>query len=312
MPGADPSTAAGRDATAAFWDRLEEIRERLRRADGLVLCTDFDGTLAPIVEQPDEAAISPGNRDLLRTLGEHDAVRVGVVSGRALDDVRSRVELPSLAYAGNHGLELARPGSDRDVVHPIAARRRPLLATVCDEIGARLSDVEGCFVENKSITASVHYRRAPSEAVPRVRETVGEVLDEMASGRLHAEHGKAVVEIHQAIPWNKGAAVSLLRGSSARPAVYLGDDTTDETVFERFGREDVGIHVGDGPTAASYRIEEQAAVEEVFAWFADEGLDLLEGGSTEETEEPHLEPQAVAGSKRTLRRDVISNENERT
>lgn len=305
MSGTDPSTAADEeDATPAFWDRLEEVRERLRRAGGLVLCTDFDGTLAPIVERPDEAAITSDNRDLLRTLGERDAVRVGVVSGRALADVRSRVDIPTLAYAGNHGLELARADADRDVVHPIAAKRRPLLADVCEELETRLSDVEGCFIGNKSITASVHYRRAPREAVPRVRETVDEVLDEMADGRLHAEHGKAVVEIHQTIPWDKGAAVSLLRGSSSWPAIYLGDDTTDETVFERFGPDDIGIHVGDGPTAASYRIVDQAAVEGVFDWFADDGLDLLEGGAAEGIEEPHLERQAVAGSNRTPRRDV--------
>ena len=91
-------------------ERLPAVRERLEDAPQLLVCLDFDGTLAPIVERPDEARPLPENEDAVAALAANPAVTTAVVSGRALADVRERIDGPNV-YAGNHGLELAAAAS---------------------------------------------------------------------------------------------------------------------------------------------------------------------------------------------------------
>lgn len=156
-------------------DAVSGLREAIETASGLIVCLDFDGTLAPIVDDPDDAAIRPVNRRFLRALADAPAVTVAVVSGRSLDDLRARVAVEGALYAGNHGLEWAGPDG-RTVAEAARDTRRVLRATV-ERLDARLSDVPGCTIEDKGLTATVHYRRVPASAVPRVRETTAAVVE---------------------------------------------------------------------------------------------------------------------------------------
>lgn len=244
------------------------VRERIENASGLVLCTDFDGTLAPIEADPDAPEIVPENRDLLKTLRDAEDTRVAVVSGRALADVRERVGLDGIAYAGNHGLELERRGSA--VVHPIAAKHRGRIERICSVLESELAAVEGASVEDKSVTATVHYRETPDERVDQVREAVRAAVSRFGDGRVRLTDGKEIIELRPAVRWHKGMAVSLL--TADYPAdwlpIYIGDDTTDESAF-RAVSDGLAIYVGEGETAADYRIPTQSKVASCLTAFAE-------------------------------------------
>ncbi|ELY37247.1 trehalose-phosphatase [Halalkalicoccus jeotgali] len=248
------------------------IRERVEAAEGLLLCTDFDGTLAPIETDPQAPEIVPENRRVLRALRDTAGVRVAVVSGRALADVRERVGIEGIAYAGNHGLELQR--RDATAVHPIAAKHRGRIARIVEALKAALAGIEGAAVEDKSVTATVHYRKTPDERIRQVREAVETALERFGDGRVRRTGGKEIIELRPAVRWHKGMAVSLLAADhEGWLPIYIGDDTTDESAF-RAVEDGLAIYVGSGETAAHYRVPTQegvtACLSALAEWHADE------------------------------------------
>ncbi|WP_122090618.1 trehalose-phosphatase [Halalkalicoccus subterraneus] len=246
------------DSTRPFGVAREEIRRRVESAEGLLFCTDFDGTLAPIEPEPDDAEITPENKTLLRRIREAENTRVAVISGRALADVSERVGLEGLTYAGNHGLELRR--GERSVVHPIAAKHRERIERICTILESRLSGIEGTHIENKTVTATVHYRNAPDDAIRDVRDIVRSVVSGAGDGRLRRTDGKEIVEIRPEVRWNKGMVISLLAEDYPNwLPVYVGDDTTDESAF-RSVAEGLSVYVGEDRSNATYRIPAQAEV----------------------------------------------------
>lgn len=247
-------------AVARFDEHREEVRERIADASGLVLCVDFDGTLAPIETDPDAPEITPENRRVLEGLRDHDRVRVAVVSGRALNDVRERVGIGGIAYAGNHGLELHRGGST--TVHPVAAKRRDRLEQIHEHLEERLAPIEGVSIEDKGVTLTVHFRRAPEEDVPRVEEAVDEAIERFGDDRIRCTGGKQILELRPAVRWHKGMAVSMLTADQPDdwPPIYIGDDTTDESAFRAVTPDGIAIHVGRDETDATYQVPNQSGV----------------------------------------------------
>lgn len=247
-------------AVPRFDERRGDLRERVAAAGGIVLCTDFDGTLAPIETDPDAPEITPDNRRALAALRDHDRARVAVVSGRALADVRARVGIEGIAYAGNHGLELYRDGET--AVHPVAAKRRRRIQRICEHLAEALAPIEGAAVENKGITATVHFRATPDDRVSAVRTAVADAVARFGDDRIRTTEGKAILELRPAVRWHKGLAVSLL--ADARPddwlPIYVGDDTTDESAFRAVGPDGIALHVGSGATDATHRVPTQSAV----------------------------------------------------
>jgi trehalose 6-phosphate phosphatase len=252
------------------------VGERLADAEGLLLCTDFDGTLTGIVADPDAPEMRPGNRESLRRLCDHQNVSVAVVSGRELDDLQSRVELDGVSYAGNHGLELAHRGET--TVHPVAERQASEIRAACEAIEARVGDIDGCLVENKGVTATVHHRQADLNDTPEIRAAVEETVDDVAPDRIEVSTGKAVIELAPAVPWDKGQAVSFFREDvpDTWATMYLGDDTTDEHAFRAIAPRGISIHVGDdGESDAIYQTPDPDTVEQFLQWLAEEGTDHL-------------------------------------
>jgi trehalose 6-phosphate phosphatase len=217
---------------------------------------DYDGTLVDIRERPGEARLHPRRRDLLARLTR--STLVAIVSGRPLDELRRFVGVGGAAYVGNHGMEI-RLG--RTVwVHPKAARRAPMVARTAAAIGARVSGLPGVIVEDKGLTASVHYRLCP----PRARGLLRAVAEKevgRSRGALVLTQGKMVLEIRPDIGWDKGRGVLKLMDLAGCPAscvpVYIGDDRTDEDAFRALAGRGLTIHVGRrGPTEASRRFRD--------------------------------------------------------
>jgi trehalose 6-phosphate phosphatase len=301
---ADPADAGEADGhlPPVVWDREDEVAGLFDDADGVLLCSDFDGTLTAIVDDPDAPEIRPGNADALRGLDGHEDVRVALVSGRRIDDLRDRAGIGGIGYAGNHGLEIVlhadhdtdgsvwdaveridgEPAAGTDegdgtgergdvTVHPVAAAHAGDIERLVETVREHL-DVEGLEVEWKGVTATVHHRNAPDERVPEIRETVESVAREVGDGHLRVSEGKAIVEVAPAVDWDKGRAVGLFADDvpDSWLVVYVGDDTTDEHAFRAIDPGGLSIHVGENPdTDARYRLRDPGDVERFLEWLAD-------------------------------------------
>ncbi|MBI2956149.1 MAG: trehalose-phosphatase [Acidobacteria bacterium] len=220
-----------------------------------VFC-DFDGTLAPIVRHPAEALLPAATRAVLRRLQQLPRVVVGIVSGRSLADLRQRIGLPGLHYIGSHGLEWSAPNGRRR--SNVTAVSLACIRKLGKALDARLGDVPGLWVERKSVSVTVHYRNASRRAAEQARRAVTELLQQ-SSNCARLLQGKKVLELLPPGHGDKGQAVLRLVASMARNGrrpllIYLGDDTTDESLFRRLGGNDLSIHVGSGPTRARYRL----------------------------------------------------------
>lgn len=228
--------------------RIVEPLTAARAAAGhLLLGLDFDGTLAPIVLRPEDAALLPDAGPVLRSLAQRTDTRIAILSGRALADIANRVGLEGAFYAGNHGLEIAGPGVHR--VHERADASRELMRELAATLEEDLAAIPGTQVENKGLTLSVHYRRATNEDAERqTRETVERRCAPFAELRL--THGKKLVEIRPDVAWHKGEALRFLHDTivgreTVAPTVFIGDDRTDEDAFQLVGPRGYGIIVAE-------------------------------------------------------------------
>ncbi|AHG02139.1 trehalose-phosphatase (plasmid) [Halostagnicola larsenii XH-48] len=260
-----------KDIPSPVDEQLPRIRSAVREANNILLCLDFDGTLAPIVDDPAKATPTDAVVDALEDLSSNPTIRTAVVSGRSLTDVRSRVDSPNL-FAGNHGLEIQRNGSIS--VHPIAQKRATLVDTVCSQLAKTFEPVPHCWVENKRLTGSVHFRLASTHRLETIKNVAKSVIKRIGQGLLEHSYGKRVIEISPRIPWGKGNAVELLELSAPTDSlvVYLGDDTTDESAFEVVEPDGIGIRVGGPSTSwASARVRSPAAVASFLHWIGTAG-----------------------------------------
>jgi trehalose 6-phosphate phosphatase len=250
-------------------DLLMAARELCGRRP-VLLALDFDGVLAPIVERPEDARPLTGVRRLVEELAAVDGVTVALVSGRARDDLAALSGLGDTAgvlLVGSHGAELdgaPPPGLD------VEARQR--LERVVEALRDVASRYEGARVETKPSAGVLHTRQVARE---RATEATDEALRVVGGiGGVHVTRGKEVVEV-AVTEATKGAAVQALREALGVSGVlYVGDDVTDETVLSSLGESDVGVKVGEGPTAAGHRVASPAAVRELLRALRD----LLHGG----------------------------------
>jgi trehalose 6-phosphate phosphatase len=233
---------------AVAWKRLEGWRED---PSSVAILTDIDGTLAPIVPTPDLSEVSEELRGLLRELSGKYLLVAGI-SGRKTEDALDLIGLDEVVYSGNHGFEILRDGEVEVVPDalPYFERVQELERRAKEELAPL-----GVFIEEKGITASIHYRNAPPEVGERAVEFVkaeGERLD------LRVTVGRGVVEARPPIRADKGTAVrTLVEDYSPKKAMFLGDDTTDLDAFRELAtlREEgmleeilrVGVRSDEGP-----------------------------------------------------------------
>ncbi len=244
-----------------LFDSADEVAARLGNRE-LFLFFDFDGTLAPIAESPDRVVFSDSLRASLERL--MPAARVAVVSGRALDDLRTRIGIEGIVYAGNHGAEILADGSvlRAEGVDRTAGKLRVLLAGLRE----KLDPIPGVLIEDKGITASVHFRKVESLRVGDVLRIFWHLARGYESS-FRITTGKKVLEIRPREAWDKGQAVARimeLKGRGTMP-LYVGDDTTDEDAFRAIRGS--GISVSIGPNAESdYYLRDQEDVGRFLDW----------------------------------------------
>jgi len=195
------------------------------------ILTDVDGTLAPIAERAEEAAVPAAMRAALATLSERFGL-VGCVSGRQALEARRLVGLEGIAYAGNHGLELLLPGDEQPRPDPsLAGRERDAAAFVAALDPAALAAIE-LRLEDKGPIQALHWRGASDEAAAQARAR--EIANAAGKAGLDPHWGRKVLELRPVGGGGKGAAVaSLLASDGLNRAVYAGDDRTDLDAFRR-------------------------------------------------------------------------------
>lgn len=235
------------------------MARRLRSARRRVLLLDFDGTLAPIRRKPGHVRLSKAARRLLVLLRDRGTV-LGVVSGRSLEDLERLIGLPGLWYVGSHGYRLQPPKGALILLATSAERRRVRLAG--QWLRRRLRGTPGVVLDWKHSSLAVHYRAASPRNAARAEELVREAL--RRDPHLHVISGKKVWELLPGDAVDKGSAVArLLKLEHAGPhdvVAYVGDDTTDESVFRRL-RNGFTIVVGcKTNTAARYSLKSPGEV----------------------------------------------------
>lgn len=211
---------------------------------GMLCAFDFDGTLAPIVERPDDAVLPEETRALLMRLCRQ--TRVAIITGRAVDDIRPRLGFAPHYVVGNHGLEGLPGREDR------AQRHLAVCNTWRRTLESRLSGVEGStgiFLEDKRFSLSVHYRQTPDPA--RTERALHALLQTLhPTPRIVG--GKALFSLLPQDAGHKGTALEhMLQASGASGGIYVGDDVTDEDVF-RLKRSDLlTVRVEPGAESAA-------------------------------------------------------------
>lgn len=213
----------------------------------LLLITDYDGTLTPIVANPTEAYLTEEVHADLQALARSPRARLAVVSGRDLADLRGRVAVPDAICAGCHGLEIDGPGLS--FTHPEAEVQEDGLRAVSLALCMGAPFVPGMRVEAKRLGVAVHYRHVAASAHHEVQTMLARSLLRRG-GQFKIFHGAKVIEVLPNVAWNKSQCARWIRdkvvGGRSKPTIvlYMGDDWTDEQVFEALEGHAVTIKVG--------------------------------------------------------------------
>jgi trehalose-phosphatase len=236
---------------------------------------DYDGVLTPIVSHPDLAIMSAATRRVLEDLATR--TDVAVISGRDTADVRAKVGLDGVWYAGSHGFDIVGPDGAPADAESLGRFERyvPALTAAADRIETEVSGLPGVHVEPKRYAVAVHFREAEAGAESIIERLVRDIGD--ADEHLVVTTGKKIFELRPAVEWDKGRALDWLIQRleidlERSIPIYLGDDVTDEDAFAALIGTGIGIVVGrDGePSRASYALEDPDEVRRLLARLAGE------------------------------------------
>ncbi|GBF88769.1 trehalose-phosphate phosphatase A [Raphidocelis subcapitata] len=267
----------------------------------LAVFLDYDGTLTPIVRNPDEAVMSEQMRDAVR--GVAGMFPTAIISGRGREKVESFVQLPELYYAGSHGMDIVGPrGAAVDGERPgggggggggggaaagaaagggggepfrfqAAAEYQPLIDRVYSMLRESLASIPGASVEHNKFCVSAHFRNCHPDSWQRVVAAVDAAVGACGGGRLHVTRGRKVLEVRPTVDWDKGSALLHLLevlGLAGQPdvtAIYLGDDKTDEDAFAALAGSGSGagvlVSTVAKPTAAAFTLRDPGEVLQV-------------------------------------------------
>ncbi|MFC2003581.1 trehalose-phosphatase [Chloroflexota bacterium] len=205
---------------------LDSIEAALRQSP-FGLLTDVDGTISPTAPTPQQAKVSPLCRHYLATLCQQLAL-VAAISGRPAAQIKEMINIDGLVYIGNHGLERWADG------HPeLTKDARSYLAVIKTAIGelSPLLSIEGIIIENKGVTATIHYRCCPDPNSAE-KHILAAVKNSPQAKKLKIIAGRMAINLLPPVTGNKGTAtLSLIQEYHLQSGVYLGDDVTDIDAF---------------------------------------------------------------------------------
>jgi trehalose 6-phosphate phosphatase len=257
--------------TPPTFSRLPEplvgaLRELARTPD-LLVALDFDGTLAPVVDDPAAARALPESRDAVLRLLAMPRTRVAVVSGRALASLESVADLPDNALlVGSHGIELRLDGPDSAV--GLSTTEITVVGAMKDVLDEVVEPLDNVWLEPKPAGFAVHTRLATEENSRIAHlEAIEQVDAEL--GDVNVRTGKDILEF-SVRNTTKGDAIEHLREYTHSTAVFFaGDDVTDEDAFAALTPDDVGVKAGEGSTLANFRVAGPIQIARTLSLLAD-------------------------------------------
>jgi trehalose-phosphatase len=273
----------------ALTAELRRAIVQLARTPRLLVACDYDGTLAPIVEVPEQARPLPESVSSLRSLAGLHETTTAVISGRALRDLATLSRLPAEVHlVGSHGSEF-----DIGFVHELDAAAKQLHSRLEDELEVITRGVPGVHLEVKPASIAVHTRRAAPDVTERINQAVRN--GPCTWDGVQVTEGKAVIEL-AVVQTDKGRALDVLRHQvGATAAAFLGDDVTDEKAFARLAGPDLGVKVGDGESLAEFRVPDAVSVATVLAFLLEERRNWLYGGQA-----PPIERLSMLANERSV------------
>jgi trehalose-phosphatase len=226
------------------------ISQRIRRARRIVLFLDFDGTLSEHRARPEDAVISPTMRRILLRLASQQNMKIRVISGRRYADVIAKVQVRRIQYFGLHGWERT----------PVRALR-PEISKRMRQLSHTLESVlplgRDFWLEDKQFTLALHFRAVPRDRFRTLRLALRKILDGFGRGFWVLENKREWEILPREIKGKGYAVKSLFRRNGLRSgtlAIFVGDDTSDESAF-RILRSGITVRVGhSSPTFARFRL----------------------------------------------------------
>lgn len=249
---------------------LEDVAFRVSGTRRLFLFLDYDGTLAPITDEPRKAALPPYTRRVLKRLANNKRVVLSVVSGRMLKQVKNLVNIGGIYYAGCHGLEMERLKNTRLISGLSGLKKK--YAFIKRGLKSTLKDIQGWMIEDKGMVLTLHYRRVAPKKVRALKDGFYSVVKPCVRNKgVAVAGGKKVLEIRPCIEWDKGKyclyLMDRLKYKRGRDMpVYIGDDKTDESAFKVLRKRGVTIFV---------RGEKKTSSAEYYLCSTDEVTDFL-------------------------------------
>ncbi|GAB3616763.1 trehalose-phosphatase [Okibacterium endophyticum] len=232
---------------------IDDAVSRLASAGELLVALDFDGTLAPLIDDPANSRALPESHAAVLELASAPHTRVAYVSGRALESLERVADVPdSVLLVGSHGAEFRLDGADGHP--PLSEDDTSALERMKQALDAVADAAPGVWIEVKPAGFAVHTRRLDDRHAERVVAEVMRVIDGGFPGAT-VRAGKDVLEM-SVLSATKGDGIARLRDYTGADAVfYAGDDVTDEDAFAALDQRDIGVKVGSGETRAQYRID---------------------------------------------------------
>ncbi|KAH9626475.1 hypothetical protein KSS87_006435 [Heliosperma pusillum] len=271
-PAKSPPSSPERDSWMVSHPSALEMFDNIVKASKgkkIVMFLDYDGTLSPIVQDPEKAFMSDEMRAAVKEVAKH--FPTAIVSGRGKDKVYDFVKLKELYYAGSHGMDIEGPTNnknDKSILCQPASEFLPMINEVYEKLVQKTSTIEGAKVESNKFCLSVHFRCVDEKKWPELAEIVKEVLNNYPE--LKMTNGRKVLEIKPTIKWDKGNALEFLlealgfANSKDVLPIYIGDDRTDEDAFKvlRKRKQGFGILVSKFPkeTNAAYTLQDPTQV----------------------------------------------------
>ncbi len=254
QPGYKPDKIANA-LNAGFLDRILVNSEP-------VLFLDYDGTLTPIVNNPEDAKIPDSTQRMLKTLAEY--IPVAIISGRDINQVEKMVGIEDIYYAGSHGFEIDGPGGLHLELEK-AKKILPHFEEAANYLRNQTKGLAGVQIERKRFAIAVHFRNVSPHLLPELKAIVEQITNHYQDLKL--SQGKKIYELKPNLDWDKGKAMDWLieKLNLNRPdilPIYLGDDLTDEDAFRNLIERGIGILVGDHgeKTFAQYHLHDTREV----------------------------------------------------
>lgn len=215
-----------------LFNHTDQIRKKIK-GKNVFIFLDYDGTITPLVKTPEEARLSSEVKRLLLKIVQNPRFKLAVISGRALKDIKKKVGIKGITYAGNHGLEIE--GRNLRLKGLVRDRQKIILRKFRKVLKEKLSLFKGVMVEDKGLSISIHYRLAERRKIPLIKKEIEKIFNCLNEKKeFDLKDGKMIKEIRPKVNWDKGKAVKWIIAKEGKGyfPIYIGDDITDEDAFQ--------------------------------------------------------------------------------